>query len=160
ATLGFRGLGRSVGFASGWFLGGAGLAAGAKAAVAEVESAQKGSEQPAAVVRSRGGAAGVTAKQVDDLAGSLMNLSGVDDEVIKSAENLLLTFTNIKSDAFEPATRAALDMSVALQEDLQTAALQVGKALQDPIKGITALRRAGVAFTAGQQRLIASLVAS
>src|SRR5262245_27315337 len=154
ATVGFRGLGRAAAFASGWFLGGAGLAAGVKAAFGEMENAQKVSAQTAAVLKSTGGVAGVTAKQVDTLATSLMNLSGVDDEAIKSAENLLLTFTNIQKDAFAPATKAALDMSVALGEDLQTAALQVGKALQDPVRGITALRRTGVEFTAGQQRMI------
>jgi len=160
ATLGFRGLGRSVAFASSWFIGGAGLGAAVKASFDEMSNAQKVSAQTAAVLKSTGGAAGVTAKQVDELGTSLMNLSGVDDEVIKSAENLLLTFTNISNEAFAPATKAALDMSVALQEDLQTAALQVGKALQDPIKGITTLRRAGVNFTAQQQTLLRTLVQS
>src|SRR3954447_2556675 len=160
ATLGFRGLGRAVAFASGWFIGGAGLAAGVKASFDEMANAQKVAAQTAAVLKSTGGVAGVTARNVDTLAKSLMNLSGVDDEAIQSAENLLLTFTNIRSDAFEPATKAALNMSVALGEDLQTAALQVGKALQDPINGITALRRAGVNFTAAQRTMISTLVAS
>src|SRR3954452_22869841 len=160
ATLGFRGLGRSVAFASGWFIGGAGLAAGAKAAFDEMGDAQKVAAQTAAVLKSTGGVAGVTARNVNTLATSLMNLSGVDDEAIKSAQNLLLTFTNIRGQAFQPATRAALDMSVALGEDLQTAALQVGKALHHPIRGIPALRRAGVNFTAGQQTMIRTLVSS
>jgi hypothetical protein len=39
-------------------------------------------------------------------------------------------------------------------------ATQLGKALQDPIKGITALNRAGITFTADQKELIKSLVES
>ena len=52
------------------------------------------------------------------------NLSGVDDELIASAENVLLTFTNIRNvvgegnDIFDQATLAALDMSTALGTDL------------------------------------------
>ena len=42
-------------------------------------------------------------------------------------------------------------MSVALGQDLKSSAIQVGKALQDPEKGITALRRVGVAFTSQQE---------
>jgi hypothetical protein len=51
-------------------------------------------------------------------------------------------------------------MSVALGSDLQGATIQVGKALNDPIKGIAALQRVGVSFTAGQKKTIESLVDS
>jgi hypothetical protein len=82
-----------------------------------------------------------------------MNKSGVDDEAIKSSENLLLTFTNIRNetgknnDIFNQATKATLDMSTALGNDLKGSSILVGKALNDPIKGMTALRRVGVSFT-------------
>lgn len=112
----FRSLGRSVAFASGAFLGGAGLASAVHAAFGEMADAQKVAAQTNAVLKSTGGVAGVTAGHVDTLATSLMNLSGTDDEVVKSGENLLLTFTNIRNqagkgnDIFNQATKAALDL--------------------------------------------------
>jgi hypothetical protein len=51
-------------------------------------------------------------------------------------------------------------MSVALGEDMSAASIQVGKALNDPIKGVTALQRVGVSFTASQKEQIATLVES
>jgi hypothetical protein len=117
--------------------------------------------QTAAVIKSTGGAAGVTAEQVGKLAEKYESLNAtVGDEVIRSAENLLLTFTNVKDKAFEPALEAILDMNTAMgkgPEGLQSTVIQVGKALNDPTKGITALRKAGVAFTDQQVDQIKAL---
>lgn len=162
----FSGLGRSVAFASSAFLGGAGFAAAIKGGFDEMIKAQKATAQTEAVLKSTGGAANVTAGQVDRLAKSLLRQSGIDDEVIKGGENILLTFTNIRNelgrnnDVFTRATKLTLDMSVALKEDLKNASIQVGKALNDPVKGITALRRVGVSFTESQTALIKRLAES
>lgn len=143
-----------------------GLAVAAKAGFAEMLEGQKVSAQTAAVLKSTGGAAKVTADQVSDLAGALMRKSGVDDEAVQSGANLLLTFTKIRNEAgkgndvFNQATTAALDMSVAMGTDLKSAALLTGKALNDPIKGLAALGRAGVQFTKGQRNAIKAMVAS
>lgn len=158
------GLSRTVAFASGAFLGGAGLAMAARTAFREMADGERVAVQVNAVLRSTGGIAGVTAKGVDELATSLMRKTGIDDEAIKSGEALLLTFTNIRNvagegnDVFNQSTRAILDMSVALDEDLKSSAIRLGKALQDPISGVTALRRVGVAFTEQQRDKIKSLV--
>jgi uncharacterized protein YoxC len=151
----------------------AGVAAGVgalgvalKAGVGEFMDSQKVAAQTAAVLKSTGSAAGVTAKQVDDLATAMLNKSGIDDEVIKSGENLLLTFRNIRNetgkgnDIFNQATVAATNMSVALGQDMSSSAIQLGKALNDPIKGVTALRRVGVSFTKEQTDMIKKLVES
>lgn len=142
----------------------AGVTAAFKGAFdAATESAQIGRETER-VIKTTGGAAGVTAKQIGDLATSISNLTGKDDEMIQSGANLLLTFTNVKNkvgennDVFNQATKLALDMSVALGTDMNGASLQLGKALNDPIKGITALSRAGVSFTADQKDMIKSMV--
>ena len=62
-----------------------------------------------------------------------------------------MTFTKIGQDIFPDATRIVLDMSQALGQDLKSSAVQVGKALQDPILGVSALRRVGVNFSDSQQ---------
>ena len=120
----FGGMARSIAGVSTALLGGAGLAFALRATFAEVQEAQKVAAQTNAVLKSTGGIAGVSAKDVDKLATSLSNLSGVDDELIASGENVLLTFTNVRNvtgkgnDIFDQATKAALDMSTALGTDL------------------------------------------
>jgi hypothetical protein len=132
--------------------------------VKEAEHSQKIARQTGAVIKSTGAAAGVSAKQVGQLASQLSFKAGIDDEVIQSGENVLLTFTKVRNevgkgnDIFTQATGAALDMSVALGQDMQSSVIQLGKALNDPIKGITALRRVGVSFTSDQIKQIKTLV--
>lgn len=111
-----------------------------------------------AVIKSTGNAAGVTADQMIKLSQSLQTQTAYSDEAILSAENLLLTFTNIKGDIIPGVTEVVLDMSTALGQDLKSSAIQVGKALQDPILGISALRRVGVNFTESQQEMIKTMV--
>lgn len=114
--------------------------------IGDAQETQKVLAQTDAVLASTQGAAGLTRDNVIDLADSLSRVIPVDDEVIQSTENLLLTFTKIGKDTFPQATETALDMAQALGEDTKSAAIQLGKALQDPINGVTALRRVGVAL--------------
>lgn len=142
------------------------VAAFAAVGFSELAESGKVAAQTEAVIKSTGGAANVTARHVDDLAQSLLDMSGVDDEAIKSGENLLLTFTKVRNEAgkgndiFDRATVAALDLSVALGKDMTSSALMVGKALNDPIAGLTAMGKAGVQFTASQKETIKALVES
>ena len=111
-----------------------------------------------AVLRSTGGAAGITKDEVIKLASGLQGVTTYGDETIISAQNLLLTFTKIGKDVFPDATEIVLDMSAALGQDLKSSAIQVGKALQDPILGATALRRVGVNLSQAQADLIKTMV--
>lgn len=119
-----------------------------------------------AVLKSTGGAAGVTATQVAGLADALSAKAGVDDELIQRGENVLLTFTQVRNEAgkgndiFTQGTKASLDLSAALGQDLQQSIIQVGKALNDPIAGMTALKRVGVSFTESQKDQIKTLAKS
>jgi hypothetical protein len=133
---------------------------------AEFMEQQKVAAQTGAVLKSTGGIANVTAKQMNSLSTALMKKSGVDDEAIQSGQNLLLTFTKIRNetgkgnDIFDQATVATLDLSVAMGKDLNSSAILVGKALNDPVKGTTALSRAGVQLTKGQKEQIEAFVES
>lgn len=139
---------------------GAGVAQGVKDAGDYETLANK----TAAALESTGNAARQSVGAIQDRASMLESMSGVDETAIINGQNLLLTFTNIKdgleegTDVFGQATAAALDMSVAMGTDMQSSVIQLGKALNDPLKGITALTRAGVSFTAQQKEQIASLV--
>src|SRR5678815_4520187 len=65
----------------------------------EYNQGAKVAAQTNAVIKSTGKAANVTAKEVEDLGHYMMLKSGIDDEVIKSGENVLLTFTKIRNEA-------------------------------------------------------------
>jgi SLT domain-containing protein len=128
--------------------------------IAEASNSQMIMQQTEAVIKSTGGAAGITAKDVGDLATNLSKVTPFDDEVIQQSENLLLTFTSIGKDVMPQATETVLNMSQALGQDTKSSAIQLGKALQDPINGVTALRRVGVNFTDAQKEQIKTLVES
>lgn len=142
------------------------LGVAAKLGFDEFKTAQRVTAQTNAVLKSTGGVANVTTAEIQDLAGALMQKSGVDDEVIQSGANMLLTFTNIRNEVgkgnnvFDQATATVLDMSVAMGTDMKSSAILVGKALNNPIKGLSALQRVGVTFTAGQQKAIKAMVDS
>jgi len=120
--------------------------------------------QTEAVISSTGGAAGVTAKHVEDLAGSLEELTATEAESVQEAANLLLTFTNVRNtvgagnDVFDQATAVMVDMARAMGTDVASQAVRVGKALNDPVAGIGALSKVGVQFTDEQESMIRSLV--
>lgn len=111
-----------------------------------------------AVIRSTGMAAGFTAEQLFKQASALQAITGTGDETIIAMQAVLATFKKIKGDNFIAAQAAILDMAAVLETDLKSAAIQVGKALNDPIKGISALSRSGITFTAEQVNLIKTLV--
>lgn len=114
--------------------------------------------QLAAAVRSTGGAAQLTTRQLQDNASALQKLTSYGDEAIGSAEALLLTFTNIGKETFPDATAAVLDLATAMHTDLNGAAVQIGKALNNPVQGMLALTRVGVTFSAEQKRVIQTMV--
>jgi hypothetical protein len=132
--------------------------------VKAAEESQKVTAQTAAVIKSMGNVAGISAAGVAKLSEKLSLKTGIDDELIQSGANVLLTFRQVRDEVgrgnnvFTRATTVANDMSVALGKDLNSSVIQIGKALNDPIKGLTALGRAGVQFTKQQREQITALV--
>ncbi len=122
--------------------------------------------QTRAVIESTGGAANVSAAEVRNLADSLESVTATESEAIQEGANLLLTFKNIQNgvgegnDIFNQATTSLVDMARAMGTDPQSAAIQLGKALNDPVAGISALSRVGIQFTDDQKAMIESLVES
>lgn len=123
-------------------------------------NAEQAQAQLSSVIESTGGVAGVSAAMANEYADALSKITMFDDEAILGGESMLLTFTNIGQDVFPEATKTILDMSQALGQDLKSSAMQLGKALNDPIQGVTALRRVGVQFTEDQEKMIKAMVES
>lgn len=129
---------------------------------AAVES-QKISRETERVIQTTGASAWTSAGQISSLAESLSDLTGADDELVQSTANLLLTFTNVRNevgegnDVFDQATGYALDLAAVMGTDAASAAVQLGKALNDPIGGMGKLSKAGVSFSAQQKEQIRTL---
>lgn len=132
--------------------------------VQDAAQAQAVFAQTEAVLKSTGTTANGTAQQISALSESLMKLSGFDDEAIQSGNNLILTFKNIQNqagagnDIFNRTSLAMVDLARVMRTGPEAQAIRLGKALNDPVRGVTALGKAGVQFTDGQRATIKSLV--
>ena len=101
-----------------------------------------------------------------EYANATARATGVDQNQIKLAQAKLLTFKELAESAdeaggaFDRATKAAIDMGAAGFGTAEMNAVQLGKALNDPIKGVTALAKSGVTFTEQEKDKIKTLVES
>lgn len=111
-----------------------------------------------AVLKATQGASGQTADSLADMADSLSKTTLATDDSVRSAQALLLTFRKISSDEFPRALAAAQDLAATGFGSIEGNARQLGRALEDPIRGLGALRRSGVTFSATQREVIKSLV--
>lgn len=140
------------------------LAKGLKDGVEQNILHEKSSAQTASAIKATGHAAGVTVPHVEALANKIEKMSGQDDLAVQAGENMLLTFKNIRNGVgennkiFDRTTMALADMTTAMGSDPQKTAIQLGKALNDPVKGLTALTRVGVTFTDQQKKNIKAMV--
>jgi hypothetical protein len=157
----------------GWAKGVGGAVAGAfaigavaafgKGAVDAALESEVATNRLKAVFSAMGDTTGKAAAEAEKFASALSRKTGIDDENIMSAQALLATFGKVSSETgrqagiYDRATAAAADLSKAGFGDLDSSAKQLGKALQDPLKGISALGKAGVTFTADQKKQIAAI---
>lgn len=170
-----RGAGKSMGstFGKAFKVGAVALLAGAaltgkflKGAIEEAREAQVVTARTENVIRKMGDGAGYTAERIGLLSSALSLKTGIDDEAIQSGANLLLTFGKIRNEAgegnniFARTTELMVDMSAAMGTDAKGSAIQLGKALNDPLKGLTALSRVGVSFSESQKKAIETMVES
>lgn len=110
-------------------------------------------------IKITGGVAGYTSDELQNMAEKLSDISGIDDtDILNDITAQLLTFTHIAGPAFDRAQQAALDLSAVLGNDLKGQTIQLGKALEDPIRGVAALSKAGVTFTETQKENIKQLI--
>jgi hypothetical protein len=124
----------------------AGLAVGrAISAVTQATAeAEESSQKLANALSSSGAAADVSLDSLKNYASQLQRTTTVSDEAVQEVESLLLSFRGLSGDTVLRATSAVVDLSARMGIDLRSAAIQVGKALADPEKGLTALAKAGV----------------
>lgn len=156
----FNSFGNTAGVVGGVLTG---LAGKSIADARESEVANKRLEQ---VFKSMGETNNKAAQQAEAYASKLQLQIGVEDEVILATQAKIATFKKVSNEAsrmngvFDRATQAAFDMAATGFGEADQNAVQLGKALQDPITGINALRRSGITFTDAEKKKIATLVKS
>jgi hypothetical protein len=156
----FQNLGRNFAIAGAAFAGAAAVITKSARDLARIE---KINAQTEAVLKSMGNSAGVTAQHIQNLAGNLEALTASEAETIQEGANLLLTFRNIQNqvgannDIFDQAVKMSVDLARAMGTDASGEAIRLGKALNDPTKGVSALTRVGVSFTEQQKEQIKTL---
>lgn len=99
-------------------------------------------------------------------ADRVSRLTGIDDEQIKAVQKKILVFKSLRKTAdqlggtFDRTTMAAIDLAAAGFGEMEANAIKLGRILEDPIKNLNALSRAGITFTAGERDKIKALVES
>jgi hypothetical protein len=107
-----------------------------------------------ALLKATGNAAGLVGRDIEIMAeaigkGTLASVQGARD-----AAGVLLTFKSITGETFEETLKLTQDLAAVGFGSMQSAALQLGKALEEPETGLSALRRVGVSFTEQQKEQI------
>lgn len=116
------------------------------------------------VIEKTGGSANLTAEEIANLSKEQSLLTGVDKALVQEGNNVLLTFKNIRNEVgegnqvFERTSALMLDVGAVMGTDARSGAIQLGKALNDPVANLGALSRAGLTFTEDQKEQIKSLV--
>lgn len=121
------------------------------------ENAQAVAQLQASLTSTRG-AVGISMEALEEQAKALQKITTYSHDATIGMDSVLTTFTNIRGPIFTQAVPAIQDLATKMHTDLQSAAVQVGKALNDPIRGINALRRVGVSFSNSQRAVIERLV--
>ncbi len=151
---------RSFGNIVGGLAGGLAAAFSLRTFIDETIAAEQEQAQLAAVLRSTGEAAGWSREQLNDMAESMSSSAGkslLSAGEINQAQTRLLGYANVVGDVFPRAMKNAIDMAQRMGMDVKSATETVGKALDVPSEGLTALTRQGFRFTEGQKELVKQL---
>src|SRR3990172_7107716 len=131
----------------------AGLIASVNAAIQSEEAVAR----LEGILRATSDAAGVTSQELQDLANNLQLTTRYSDETILAGTSLLLTFRNIGEETLPRTIEAMLDMA-EIFGSVDSSAMQLGKALNEPLTMLGSLTRAGVTFSEEQKEMIKGFV--
>ena len=147
-------VGRVNPLVAGLVAGVAGLGAGLGATVTRTTEFERSQLRIQQLLIATGTASGKTRQQINELAVEIGQGTLASVEGVRRASGVLQTFRSVAGDVFDDTLRLAQDLAGAGIGTLQTNVVQLGKALEDPVQGLTALRRVGVSFTEQQREQI------
>jgi len=135
----------------------AGLAFALKSAITVAGRAERQFAKLEGILNATGSAAGLTLQEIEKLAQEIGIQTLASTQGVRDAAGVLLTFKSITGETFKDALRLSQDLAEVGFGTVKTAALQLGKALEEPEIGLSALRRVGVSFTEQQKEQIKTL---
>lgn len=127
-------------------------------AIRQAEQFERLTLRTQAILQATNFTSGQTAQQIREMSQRIASETLASTRSVEEAAQMLMTFRTVQPEFFERTLRAAQDLAAVGFGTLSSAAVQLGKALEDPERGLTALRRSGISFTEAQQEVIRSLV--
>lgn len=134
-----------------------GLLYGLQKSVSLAKEGERAQLKLAQALKASGGAAGYSTKELASYAKELQKVTNYSTRPSMDAMAMMATFTEIRGPVFKDAIEMAMNLSETLGTDLRSSVIQLGKALNDPILGLTAMTRSGVSFSAQQKEEIKAL---
>ena len=125
--------------------------------ITETRNAEQEQAQLSAALRSTGESAGFNRDQLNEMADAMQRATTFSGGDINQAQTTLLAFTGIVGTQFNRALQSAADMATRTGSTVKAAAETIGRALDVPSQGLTALSKQGFRFTDEQKKLAVAL---
>lgn len=137
----------------------AALAGGAifRAVISNTTEAERSQARLAAVLRATGESVGFNREQLIAMSQEVSESTGIQERNIQGAQTRLLTYTQIVGENYPRALKAAIDMAEVMGMSVDSAAESVGKAIDKPSQGLSALTEQGFRFTEQQKKQVEAL---
>ncbi|MBI1208024.1 MAG: hypothetical protein GC191_12145 [Azospirillum sp.] len=108
-------------------------------------------------IRAAGAQSALTVKDLQDYATSLSRTTLATRDEVLSAGTALAKVHSVVGDAFRRTLELGTDLSAALGGELRGNVERLGRALEDPAKGLDDLVKAGIRFTEAEKETIRTL---
>lgn len=135
----------------------AGLMAAMGKVRTETVAAEQEQRQLEAAIKSTGQAAGWSLQQLNAMADTLADKTTFSAGELNQAQARMLSYSGIVGDTFPRAMQAAADMSARMGTSITASAESIGRALDIPSAGLTALTQQGFRFTEAQKVMVQQL---
>jgi hypothetical protein len=102
-------------------------------------------------------------KRMGVYAMQVSKATGIDDEQVKAVQKKLLMFKTLRKTVddmggtFDRTTMAAIDLAAGGFGSMEQNAIKLGRMLENPVKNLDAMNRAGVTFTETEKAKITAL---
>jgi hypothetical protein len=126
-------------------------------ALAEADALERRMLKLNAMLEATGGASGKTAAQIDTFSKQMAQNTLATQDAVQDAATRLLAFRSVSGEVFDQTLRLAQDLSAAGFGGLSENAVKLGKALESPAEGLTALSRVGIVFSDQMKEQIRTL---
>ena len=128
----------------------------AKKSIEEFKKSEMTIARLGATIKAAGERTAYTSDALQKMATAMQGKSIFGDEAIMDAHRVMLTMQNISDDIIPAAIQAAANMADS-EEELASKAFALGKALESPAEGFTALKRSGVILSDQTEKQIKQL---